>query len=414
MTTILGLETSCDETAAAVVDDGRFLRSSVVFTQDDLHRRFGGVVPELASRQHVLGIIPAVEKALAAAHASWDEIDAVAVSYGPGLVGSLLVGVNAAKAIALARGVPLVGVNHLEGHVYANWLLKPDRWRPAGSGTPGANETDVPDVPEGRAPGPLDTPGAIDTAGAAGAAGPRREPPPPEFPLLCLIVSGGHSELVLMPAHGTYRLLGRTRDDAAGEAFDKVARILGLGYPGGPAIQRAAEQAGPGPSPAVFRLTRPWLRGTYDFSFSGLKTAVLRLVEGGASGPVGNPSPLAKAAPAAPPPGGQGGSADGQLPHAVVHLAASFQQTVVDVLVGKTCRAAAEFGVRQIALAGGVAANKRLRQDLAARAPVPVLCPDVDLCTDNAAMVAAAGFYRHQAGDVAGPDLDVKPNLRLA
>jgi N6-L-threonylcarbamoyladenine synthase len=386
MTTILGIETSCDETAAAVVDDGRFIRSNVVFTQEALHRRFGGIVPELASRQHVLGIIPAIEQGLAAAGATWDAVDAVAVTHGPGLAGSLLVGVNAAKAIALARGRPLVAVNHLEGHVYANWLVKPDHGRPG------------------------DGPAAAVVAGPAATV--RRIPRPPPFPLLCLVVSGGHTELVLMEGHGRYRLLGRTRDDAAGEAFDKVARILGLGYPGGPAIQRAAALTGTSPVPAVYRLTRPWLRGTYDFSFSGLKTAVLRLVEGGASGPVGNPSPLAKVAPATAAGGNTG--ADGRVPPAIAHMAAAFQQTVVDVLVGKTLQAAADHDVRQIALAGGVAANALLRAELVAQAPCPVLIPDVDLCTDNAAMIAAAGFFRLQAGDLAGPDLDVYPNLRLA
>lgn len=375
MVTVLGVETSCDETAAAVVDDGRHIRSNVVFSQDELHRRFGGVVPELASRQHVLGITPAIEKALQAADCSLDALDAVAVSYGPGLAGSLLVGVNTAKALALARGLPLVGVNHLEGHIYANWLLKPGRWQP------------------------------LDGAAGAGSAS-RRETGPPRFPLLCLIVSGGHTELVLMAGHGEYRLLGRTRDDAAGEAFDKVARILGLGYPGGPAIQRAAD--GAGTSATGHALPRPWLRGTYDFSFSGLKTAVLRLVEGGPAGPVGNPSPLAKVAPA------PGTTAGGAVPRSVAGLAAAFQQTVVDVLVGKTCQAADEVGARQIALAGGVAANRRLREELIAKARVPVLCPDIDLCTDNAAMIAAAGFYRLQDGHVAGWDLDVEPNLRLA
>ncbi|HET7768207.1 MAG TPA: tRNA (adenosine(37)-N6)-threonylcarbamoyltransferase complex transferase subunit TsaD [Chloroflexota bacterium] len=377
MTTILGIETSCDETAAAVVEDGRFIRSNVVFTQQELHRRFGGVVPELASREHVIGIIPAVEKALAEAAATWDDVHAVAVSYGPGLAGSLVVGVNAAKAMALGRGVPLVGINHLEGHVYANWLVKPDQWRPT----------------------------------RAGEA--RREPRAPHFPLLCLIVSGGHSELVLMRDHGTYELLGRTRDDAAGEAFDKVARILGLGYPGGPAVQHAVERLrdarGQLTIPAHFQLTRPWMRGSHDFSFSGLKTAVLRLAEGaqtGLAGPVGNPSRLG-AVPAASP-------MTEEVPRSSAQLAAGFQEAVVDVLVGKAIQAAQQTGAKQIALAGGVAANKRLREVLLAQTPLPVLIPDVDLCTDNAAMVASAGFYRLQAGHVAGWDLDVKPNLRLA
>ena len=382
VTTVLGIESSCDETAAAVVEDGRFIRSNVVFTQQELHRRFGGVVPELASREHVIGIMPAVEKALAEAAATWDDVHAVAVTYGPGLAGSLVVGVNAAKAMALARGIPLVGINHLEGHVYANWLLKQDQWRPTR------------------------------------AAEPRREPRAPQFPLLCLIVSGGHSELVLMRDHGAYELLGRTRDDAAGEAFDKVARILGLGYPGGPAVQRAVERLRDGrgdpPIPAHYQLTRPWMRGSHDFSFSGLKTAVLRLAEGaqaGLSGPIGNPSRLgavaARGAPLQP-------EQVGDVPRHLAQLAAGFQEALVEVLVGKAIRAAEQVDARQIALAGGVAANKRLREVLLARTTLPVLIPDVDLCTDNAAMVAAAGYFRLQAGDVSGWDLDVKPNLRLA
>ena len=356
MTTVLGIETSCDETAAALVADGRLVRSNVVLSQEALHRRFGGVVPELASRQHILGIMPAVQGALEAAGAGWDAVDAVAVSRGPGLAGSLLVGVNVAKGIAAARGLPLVGVNHLEGHVYANWLL--------------------------------------DAADGGG-------PPAPRFPLLCLVVSGGHSELVLMTGHGRFELLGQTRDDAAGEAFDKVARVLGLGYPGGPAVARAAAGVDRASVPPAMRLTRPWLRGTADFSFSGLKTAVLRLAEGGAAGAVRNPSRL--------------GAVEGALgaPEAAL-LAAEFQEAVVDVLVGKTCAAAAASGAAEIALAGGVAANRRLRAALRARAPVPVRAPAVRYCTDNAAMVAAAGAFRLLAGDVSGLDLDVAPSLPLA
>ncbi|MBI3973400.1 MAG: tRNA (adenosine(37)-N6)-threonylcarbamoyltransferase complex transferase subunit TsaD [Chloroflexi bacterium] len=415
MTSVLAIETSCDETAAAVVADGRRIRSNVVFSQDDLHRRFGGVVPELASRQHLLGIVPAIEKALVEAGIAWDGVDAVAVSHGPGLAGSLLVGVNAAKAIAFARGIPLVGVNHLEGHIYANWLTLP-------AGESGCQEL--------------------------------HEPPAPEFPLLCLIVSGGHSELVIMTDHGRYRLLGRTRDDAAGEAFDKVARILGLGYPGGPAVQRAAAHAKVRDAGAPdLQLTRPWLRGTYDFSFSGIKTQVLRLAEGGSAGPVGNPSRLAQVAARAAPAGtssdisgllgrdelgrsrgaapagtggevsrpdesgatGRGGAAaGGEVTPFVAQLAHAFQEAVTDVLAGKACLAAEEFGVRRIALAGGVAANQRLREKLMAEAKVPVLIPDVTFCTDNAAMIAAAGYFRLCAGHTAGWDLDVYPNLRLA
>lgn len=403
MTTVLGIETSCDETAAAVVEDGRFIRSNVVFTQEDLHRQFGGVVPELASRQHVLTIAPAVERALAAATVGWEGVDAVAVSYGPGLVGSLLVGVNAAKAMALARGVPLVGVNHLEGHVYANWLVKPERWKPMEG-----EEFKLPLPRKGPRSSTLASPGK-DSGGGGTATGRRREPRAPQFPLLCLVVSGGHTELVLMRGHGQYELLGRTRDDAAGEAFDKVARILGLGYPGGPAIQRAAERAGSTKLPS-YQLTRPWLRGTYDFSFSGLKTAMLRLVEGGGVTPVGNPSrPVALA----PPLGAPVPTAE-DVPLPIAQMAAAFQQAVVDVLVGKTLQAAEDFGARQIALAGGVAANRRLREEMTAKARLPVLCPDIDLCTDNAAMVASAGYYRLEVGQVSGWDLDVKPNLRLA
>lgn len=357
MVAVLGIETSCDETAAALVTDGRLVRGNVVLSQEDLHRRFGGVVPELASREHVLGIMPAVQGALEAAGAGWDAVEAVAVSRGPGLAGSLLVGVNVAKGIAAARGLPLVGVNHLEGHVYANWLL---------DGTAG----------EGEAPAP-------------------------RFPLLCLVVSGGHSELVLMTGHGRFELLGQTRDDAAGEAFDKVARVLGLGYPGGPAVERAAAGVDLADVPPAMRLTRPWLRGTADFSFSGLKTAVLRLAEGGAAGAVRNPSRLGAVA-------GALGAPEAAL------LAAEFQEAVVDVLVGKTCAAAEASGAAEIALAGGVAANRRLRAALRARATVPVRVPAVRYCTDNAAMIAAAGYFRLRAGDVSGLDLDVAPSLPLA
>jgi N6-L-threonylcarbamoyladenine synthase len=352
MARILGIETSCDETAAAVVEDGRRVLSDVVLSQEDLHRRFGGVVPELASREHVLGIMPAVSRALEEAGGGWDGVDAVAVSRGPGLAGSLLVGVNAAKGIAAARGLPLVGVNHLEGHVYATWL---------GEGEP------------------------------------------PRFPLLCLVVSGGHTELVLMTAHGHFTPLGRTRDDAAGEAFDKVARILGLGYPGGPAVEGAARAVDPSSVPRSLRLTRPWLRGSDDFSFSGLKTAVLRLAQGDQSGPVGSPSRVA--GPHSPGPALE--------PQRAAALAFAFQEAVVDVLVGKTCAAAERLGVAEIALAGGVAANGALREALRQRAPVPLRVPALRHCTDNAAMIAGAGYFRLTAGDVSGWDLDVAPNLRL-
>lgn len=322
---ILGIETSCDETAAAVVRDGATILSNQIASQVEIHARYGGVVPEVASRQHILAIIPIIEQALAEAGTAWNDLDGVAVTIGPGLAGSLLVGVNAAKAIALARGLPIIGVNHLEGHIYANWL----------------------------------TGGGID------------------FPALCLIVSGGHSDLVLMRGHGDYVLLGRTRDDAAGEAFDKAARILKLGYPGGPAIEQAA-RAGT----ASIQLPRAWLKGTSDFSFSGVKTALLRLVEGGKVS-------------------------------ATADAAASFQEAVVDVLVTKAIAAAREHRVKQILLAGGVASNGVLRQRLVDGSPFPVLIPPLVLCTDNAAMIAACGYYRLKAGQADAPDLDITPGLKL-
>lgn len=330
MTLVLGIETSCDETAAAVVAAGKTILSNVVASQVALHAQYGGVFPELASREHVLNIIPVIEDALRQARVTFDNLAAIAVTYGPGLAGALLVGVNAAKAIAFARNLPLIGVNHLEGHLYSNWL-------------DGAEEK--------------------------------------EFPLIALIVSGGHSEIVLMRAHGAYELLGHTLDDAAGEAFDKVARLLGLGYPGGPAIQKAAEQG----DPRAFKLPRAWLRGTYDFSFSGLKTAVLHLVQ----------------------------SYEGKKRVPVADIAASFQLAVADVLVDKTCQAAEEFRAKQILLAGGVSANVQLRKTMLARAAVPVSLPPIQLCVDNAAMIAAAAFRHFERGERSGWDLDVVPALKL-
>ena len=326
----MGIETSCDETAAAVVEDGVRILSNQIASQVEIHARYGGIVPEVASRQHILSIIPIVKQAMAEARVNWSDLDGVAVTIGPGLAGSLLVGVNVAKAIALARGLPITGVNHLEGHIYANWLINRD------------------------------------TALA------------PLFPLGCLIVSGGHSDLALMREHGDYVVVGRTRDDAAGEAFDKAARILGLGYPGGPAIEQAAKSG-----TASLQLPRAWLKGTSDFSFSGVKTALLRLVEGGR---ISSPA----------------------------DAAASFQEAVIDVLVTKTVVVAKEHRVKQILLAGGVASNGLLRNWLVENSPIPVLVPEPILCTDNAAMIAACGYYRFQAGKVDGLDLDVIPSLKLA
>jgi N6-L-threonylcarbamoyladenine synthase len=351
MTLILGIETSCDETAAAVVADGRVVHSNVVASQVDIHRRYGGVFPEVASRQHVLSIVPVINEAMAGADIGWDDLESIAVTHGPGLAGSLLVGVNMAKGLAWGRSLPLAGINHIEAHIYANWLA---------------------------------------------------EAPPPEFPIVCLIVSGGHTELILMTGHGQYRRLGGTLDDAAGEAFDKVGRLLGLPYPGGPAIEEAAKAG----APAAFKLPRAWLPGTFDFSFSGLKTAVLRIVQKYQPHASGKPSTKPRAV------NSQSPSVMRVLP--VANLAASFQAAVVDVLVEKTRRAAEDFEARTTLLAGGVAANEMLRARMVERSQVPVRLPPLEFCTDNAAMVASAAFFRLQSGEQTGWDLDVIPNLRLA
>jgi N6-L-threonylcarbamoyladenine synthase len=351
MTMILGIETSCDETAAAVVADGRTILSNVVASQVDIHRRYGGVFPEVASRQHVLTILPVIEEALAAAKIGREQLAAVAVTYGPGLAGSLLVGVNAAKGLAWGWELPLVGVNHIEAHIYGNWLA---------------------------------------------------EAPPPEFPLICLVVSGGHTELILMTDHGHYRRLGGTLDDAAGEAFDKVGRLLGLPYPGGPSIQAAARTG----TPTAFNLPRARLPGTYDFSFSGLKTSVLRIVHKYQSSAEEKLLPKPRVVSSQTPPVMR------LLP--VPNLAASFQCAVVDVLVEKTCLAAEQHKAKAVLLAGGVAANELLRAEMSRRSPVPVRYPPLELCTDNAAIVAGSGFFRFEMGERAGWDLDVVPGLQLA
>jgi N6-L-threonylcarbamoyladenine synthase len=336
---ILGIETSCDETSAAVVEDGRTILSNVIASQIELHARYGGVFPEVASRAHVEAIVPTVERALADAHVSLSDVDAIAVTRGPGLAGSLLVGVNLAKGLALGRGLPLLGINHLEAHLYSVWLIE------------GIQE--------------------------------------PKFPVLTLIVSGGHTDLILMTGHGQYQRLGGTIDDAAGEAFDKVGRLLGLPYPGGPSIQKAAA----GGDPSRYPLPRAWLRPTYDFSFSGSDR---RAAHVGARRRSRGPAEEKQQ----------------QLP--VANLAASFQSAVVEALVDKTIAAAEEHHATEIFVAGGVSANRPLRERMQARAPVPVRVPPLVLCTDNAAMVAGCGYYRYQAGQRDGLDLDVLPNLKLA
>lgn len=334
---ILGIETSCDETAASVVSDGRVIHSSVVASQMELHAQYGGVFPELASREHVKAIYPVVEQALQEAHLNIQDIDAYAVTQGPGLAGSLVVGVNLAKALSIGTGKPIIGVNHLEGHIYSAWLYP-------------AN------------------------------ASPHQEP---RFPIMALLVSGGHSELILVKDHLDYTRLGGTLDDAAGEAFDKVARLLDLPYPGGPAIQKAGLSG----SATAFAFPRAMLEGTWDFSFSGVKTAVLRAVE--ALQAEGRPLPIND-------------------------LSASFEAAVVDVLVEKTLMAAEAFEVREIIVAGGVSANKRLREKMLSESKWPVHIPPLSLCTDNAAMIAGAGYYHYAQQDFSPPDFDVRATWPLS
>ncbi|MFB9759384.1 tRNA (adenosine(37)-N6)-threonylcarbamoyltransferase complex transferase subunit TsaD [Ectobacillus funiculus] len=330
---ILGIETSCDETAVAVVKNGHEILSNVVASQIESHKRFGGVVPEIASRHHVEQITVVLEEALRQADVTLQDIDAIAVTEGPGLVGALLIGVNAAKAVAFAHGIPLVGVHHIAGHIYANRLI-----------------TEM------------------------------------KFPLLSLVVSGGHTELVYMEKHGSFEVIGETRDDAAGEAYDKVARTLSLPYPGGPHIDRLAHEGQP-----VLGLPRAWLEpDSYDFSFSGLKSAVINAVHNAKQrGEVIAPE----------------------------DLAASFQDSVIDVLVTKTVKAAAEYGVKQVLLAGGVAANKGLRNRLQeAFSPmqnIELVIPPLSLCTDNAAMIAAAGTILYSQGKRANLALNANPGLDL-
>lgn len=327
---ILAIETSCDETACAIIENGRALLSSVVASQMEIHARYGGVFPEVASRQHVLSIIPVVQQALSQAHLTLNDIDAIAVTQGPGLAGSLIVGVNMAKGLSLALDKPLIGVNHLEGHIYSSWIYN-------------AGET---------------------------------IPPEPQFPLMALLVSGGHTELNLMTDHLTYQRLGSTLDDAAGEAFDKVARLLDLPYPGGPSIQKSAEEG----DPNRFNFARAWLPDSWNFSFSGVKTSVLYEVQA-----------LKKKS--------------GTIPTA--DLAASFQQAVIDVLFKKTMNAAREFNAKEILVAGGVSANRVLRQTFKSQTEIPVHIPPLSLCTDNAAMIASAGYFRYAFGHVSNLEMDV-------
>lgn len=333
---VLGIESSCDETAAAIVESGRIILSSVIASQVDLHAQFGGVYPELASREHVRAIHAVVSEALQEAHMQISDLDAIAVTRGPGLAGSLVVGVNMAKALAFSAQLPIIGVNHLEGHLYSAWLYSAD-----------------------AKPGPE-----------------------PIFPLVALLVSGGHTELILMKGHLDYMTLGNTADDAAGEAFDKVARLLDLAYPGGPSIQKSAQNG----NPRAFNFPRARMDGQWDFSFSGLKTAVLRTVE--------DYKRTGKKL-------------------LVADIAASFQQAVVDALYEKTIAAAEAYKAKDIIVAGGVSANRALRETFRAQTRFRVHIPHISLCTDNAAMIAAAAYRHLVIGQTDLLDFDVEPNWSL-
>jgi N6-L-threonylcarbamoyladenine synthase len=331
ITRILAIETSCDETAAAVVESGTTILSNVIASQTELHSQYGGVFPEVASRRHIEVIYPVVSRAMESAHMGLDDLDCIAVTQGPGLVGSLLVGMNMAKGLALGRNKPLLGINHIEGHIYSLWLSEV------------AAEI--------------------------------------EFPVLVLVVSGGHTELYLMIGHRQYKHLGGTLDDAAGEAFDKVGRLLGLSYPGGPSIEISARQG----NPKAFNFPRAVMDDAFNFSFSGLKTAVWRQTRR---------------------------LSQERMP--VSDLAASFQEAVVDVLVAKTERAATAYGVTAVHLAGGVSANNVLRRRMREQLSIPVRYPATDLCTDNAAMIGAAAHWHFIDGRRDSLDLDVVPSLQLA
>ena len=353
---VLGIESSCDETAASVVEDGRILHSNVINSQIDIHAHYGGVVPEIAARSHIEVINPVIDQALDEAGCSWDDIDAIAVTYAPGLVGSLLVGTLAARTLAILKNKPLYPVHHVEAHVYANFITQQSQ----------------------TVSGELNLPSDQ-----------------PKFPMLALIVSGGHSQLVLFKDHGDYQLLGQTQDDAVGEAFDKVAKILGLPYPGGPSIAQAALTG----DPKRYKLPKAKLKDPYNFSFSGLKTAVLRAVqhETGVDYTFASHELAARL----------GGSQQ-------VDFAASFQFTAVSTLVDKAERAFKDYSPASVVIAGGVAANQELRRQLSERLPIEINYAPINLCTDNAAMIATLGYYYAQKQAPVDPyALDVVPSLSM-
>ena len=350
---VLGIESSCDETAASVVEDGHILLSNVVNSQIDIHALYGGVVPEIAARSHIEVINPVIDQALSDAKLGWDDIDAIAVTYAPGLIGSLLVGTLAARTLALVHNKPLYPIHHVEAHVYANFITE--------------------------APG-------FDYKLPAHA---------PEFPMLALIVSGGHSQLVIFHGHGDYELVGQTQDDAVGEAFDKVAKILGLPYPGGPSIAKAAIEG----NPTAYKLPKSKMQNPYDFSFSGLKTAVLRAVQREVGVDTSFPS------------SGLAGRLDDVQK---ANFAASFQRVAVETLVDTAERAFRQLNPKSVVIAGGVAANQELRRILSERLPIKIEYAPMNLCTDNGAMIAALGYYYAQKIKPINPlELQVMPSLSM-
>ena len=428
---ILGIESSCDETAAAIVEDGERLLSNVVNSQIDIHAEYGGVIPEIAARSHLEVVNPVIKKALSDADCTWDDIDAIAVTYAPGLIGSLLIGTLAARTLAIIHDKPLYKIHHVEAHVYANFITKQGShhiidklktveptsavvFEEAVTGTPSpvsqmprAGEATRKEYSEKMIAEVGDVFNAVAKESDEKAS--RRAEAvvnssnlalslphhQPAFPLLALIVSGGHSQLVLFQNHGDYQLIGQTQDDAVGEAFDKVAKIIGLPYPGGPAIAKAAELG----DPRAFHLPIAKLAGEYDFSFSGLKTAVLRAVQREVGKDFTFPSHELPAL------------VTDELRH---NMAASFQYTAVKTLVDKTKKAYDNFQPASVVIAGGVAANQELRRQLRQALPIDIEYAPIQLCTDNAAMIAALGYFRAQIDQPADPyDLEVQPSLSM-
>ena len=395
---ILGIESSCDETAAAVVEDGRRLLSNVVNSQIDIHAEYGGVVPEIAARSHLEVINPVINKALADAGCTWDDIDAIAVTYAPGLIGSLLVGTLAARTLAIIHKKPLYKIHHVEAHVYANFITEQGHETSDESGRAvKSSEISAARVSPAVYAGGTRSEAASDNFGGDGTKPKSLILPStqPTFPLLALIVSGGHSQLVFFRDHGDFDLIGQTQDDAVGEAFDKVAKILGLPYPGGPAISKAAELG----DPYAYQLPIAKLQGPYDFSFSGLKTAVLRAVQREVGKDFSFPSHELP------------GLVDEDLRH---NMAASFQHTAIKTLVLKTVAAFHALQPASVVIAGGVAANLELRAQLAEALPIDIEYAPIQLCTDNAAMIATLGFHRAQIDNPIDPlELEVQPSLSM-